>query len=104
MKRSDDRHVAANGLQRDLSNREGARHRRRCLECTITGASIDLGHRQEHEVNEPRGEPGLANLSVDPRPGRCGALASSRWVIMDVYEAVMSRRAVRGFTDQHVPR
>ena len=23
---------------------------------------------------------------------------------MDVYEAVMSRRAVRGFTDQHVPR
>ena len=25
-------------------------------------------------------------------------------MILDVYEAVTSRRAVRGFTDQHVPR
>jgi nitroreductase len=28
----------------------------------------------------------------------------TRWEIMDVYEAVTSRRAVRGFTDQPVPR
>src|SRR6516225_2670980 len=43
-------------------------------------------------------------VGAGPRPSRCGALASRRWAIMDVYEAVMSRRAVRGFTDQHVPR
>src|SRR5262245_46396413 len=46
-----------------------------------------------------RGLPWLA----DSRPSRCGALASRRWAIMDVYEAVTSRRAVRGFTDRHVP-
>src|SRR5262245_9675303 len=46
----------------------------------------------------------FAVVGADPRPSRCGALASRRWAIMDVYEAVTSRRAVRGFTDQHVPR
>src|ERR1700754_4959769 len=32
--------------------------------------------------------------------------ALSRWglAILDVYEAVTSRRAVRGFTDRHVPK
>src|SRR5499426_2105775 len=37
-------------------------------------------------------------------PKSLRVLASRRWAILDVYEAVMSRRAVRGFTDQHVPR
>src|SRR5262249_44142605 len=46
----------------------------------------------------------FAVLGAGPCPSRCEALASRRWAIMDVYEAVMSRRAVRGFTDQHVPR
>src|SRR5262249_20057801 len=46
----------------------------------------------------------FAVVGAGPRPNRCGALANRRWALMDVYEAVMSRRAVRGFTDQHVPR
>src|SRR5499426_2089431 len=37
-------------------------------------------------------------------PKSLRVLASRRWAILDVYEAVTSRRAVRGFTDQHVPR
>src|SRR5262245_27083616 len=58
------------------------RHYRRCLE--------PVASRRE--------------FGAKPSPSRCGALASRRWAIMDVYEAVTSRRAVRGFTDQHVPK
>src|SRR5262245_63889929 len=44
-----------------------------------------------------------AEDELDYKRLRAGLPAETE-VIMDVYEAVTSRRAVRGFTDQHVPR
>jgi hypothetical protein len=41
-------------------------------------APVDLGHAQAHEIDQPRGEPRLANLSVHGaerlHPGRRGRM------------------------------
>ena len=73
--------------------------RRRCRRhrCSVVCAFAPI-RRMLHLVAR------FAVVGAGPRPSRCGALASRRWAIMDVYEAVMSRRAVRGFTDRPVPK
>src|SRR3712207_1506816 len=42
------------------------------------GAPVDLGHAQEHEIDQARGEPRLADVSVDGaerlHPGRRGRI------------------------------
>ena len=43
------------------------------------GASIDLGHAQEHEIDQLRGQPRLANISAMQAPSAFILAGEAAW-------------------------